>query len=640
MCGIAGILGHPLSREFASLADAATLMGQALSHRGPDSSGQWDDASAGIALAHRRLAIQDPTSTGDQPMTSDCGRFVICYNGEIYNAPELSRDLRAAGARLRGHSDTETLVEGIACWGLEQTLERVNGMFAFALWDRADSELTLVRDRFGIKPLFWHRDGERLVFGSEIKAILAVLPTPPELSSDGLASYLDGGFIPAPLTIYRGIHKLRPGGLLRVRAGGTPRECTYWALTTMLDAALSTPRITDPGAARELVEARLGEAVRMRLLSDRPVGALLSGGIDSTLVVALMQASSGTPVNTYSIGSPERGYDEAPQARQVAAHLGTRHTELNLSEADCVAAIPQLTGIYDEPLGDSSQIPALLVSRLASQHVTVALSGDGGDEVFCGYNRYLWNARSAAVRRMLPGRLRRLLAAGIRVAPPGLLNLAGRAVGEAGAPRRAYKLAAMLAEDEPAERYRRVITQWPGLSRDRTGTALRVTVEWDKIAGLSEEERFQVLDLLSFVPDDILTKIDRASMAYGLEVRVPFLDHRVVEAAFRLDPVLKLRRGTTKWILRRLLADRVPRHLFDRPKQGFAIPIETWLRRELRDWAASLIGSTDWEGSFGLPRQPIVAAWEAHARGRSDQSDRLWSILMLASWAAQSRQAG
>jgi asparagine synthase (glutamine-hydrolysing) len=608
-------------------------MGRVLIHRGPDSSGHWSDAGAGIALAHRRLAIQDLTAAGHQPMSSVCGRFVICYNGEIYNAPDLQRDLRAAGLRLRGHSDTEALVEGVARWGLERILERLVGMFAFALWDRAERELTLARDRFGIKPLFWHHGGGRLLFGSEIKALLAVMETPPPLSRDGLASYLDRGFIPAPLTIHRGIRKLRPGGLLRIRAGGEPRETTYWTLTAMLGKALSAPRITDPVAARELIEARLGDAVRIRMLSDRPIGALLSGGIDSALIAALMQAGADTPVNTYSIGSPERGYDEAAHARRIAAHLGTRHTELTLSEADCMAVIPHLARIYDEPLGDSSQVPAVVVSRLAREHVTVALSGDGGDEVFCGYNRYLWNARLAVARRVLPRGLRHLLAAGLRGAAPGLLNLIGRAAGEAGAARRTHKLAAMLGEDDATERYRRVVTQWPGLSRDRSATALWAAVDWDEVAGLSEEERFQVLDLLSFVPDDILTKVDRASMAYGLEVRVPFLDHRVVEAAFTLDPALKLRRGTTKWILRRMLADRVPEHLFERPKQGFAIPIEKWLRHELRGWAAALICDTDWEGRFGLPRRPIEAAWQAHARGRSDQSDRLWSILMLASWA-------
>jgi len=630
MCGIAGIMTLAPGGGPAEVETLGARMGRSLAHRGPDSSGLWSDPAAGIALAHRRLAIQDLSQAGHQPMASACGRFVICYNGEVYNGPELLHTLAAGGLSPRGHSDTEAMVEGIARWGLEPTLDRLVGMFAFALWDREARELTLVRDRFGIKPLYWGLDRDRLLFGSELKAVLAAMKAAPALSREGLAAYLEAGFVPAPLTIHQGIHKLRPGHLLRVRAGGPPQEIAWWRLGDMLGRALDGPRVTDPAEARALIEDRLGEAVRMRLLSDRPVGALLSGGIDSSLVTALMQEGAGAPVRTYSIGSPDRSYDEAAHARQIARYLGTEHTELTLTEADCLAVVPDLTWIYDEPFGDSSAVPTVAISRLARAHVTVALSGDGGDEVFCGYNRYLWNARTAGTRR-LPGPLRRGLAAATGALPPALLDLAGRLAGQSGAARRAHKLAAMLSAEGWRQRHRGATLQWPEFAAPEPAAADGGAADR---AGLAEEERLQVLDLTAYLPDDILTKVDRASMSCALEVRVPLLDHRVVEAAFTLAPELKLRGRTTKWLMREMLAARVPRPLFERPKQGFAIPVETWLRRELRDWAEALITGTDWEGRLGLSPQPIRAAWQGHLRGAPGQTDRLWTVLMLASWAA------
>ncbi|HSF95382.1 MAG TPA: asparagine synthase (glutamine-hydrolyzing) [Thermohalobaculum sp.] len=632
MCGIAGILAAGNGEPARRLQEIASLMGLRQSRRGPDSRGLWSEP--GVAFAHERLAIQDLSAEGHQPMHSACGRLVLVYNGEVYNVGELRRELEALGAVFRGHSDTEVLLDGFIRWGIEATLDRLVGMFAFALWDREARELTLGRDRFGIKPLFWYADADRFLFGSEIKAVLAAMDRAPDIERQALAGYLETGYVPAPWTIYKGICKLRPGWLLRVRPGAEPRQSQFWSLDDMLRRALSRPRISDPREARDLIEARLGEAVRMRLLSDRPVGALLSGGIDSTMVAALMQDAGGPPVRTYSIGSADPRYDEAGHARLIARHLGTDHTELTVTEQDCLAVIPDLTGTYDEPFGDSSQVPALAISRLASRHVTVALSGDGGDEVFCGYNRYRWNARLAGLRRRLPGGLRRMIAAGLGGVPPRLFALAERATGEAGMARRIHKLGAMLAENDAGARYRAVLAQWPDLASCLSGAEPAAPVPWEAMAGMSEEESFQVLDLLTYLPDDILTKVDRASMAFGLEVRVPFLDHRVVEAAFMLDPALKLRGGKTKWILRQMLADRVPAHLFERPKQGFAIPIEKWLRVDLADWGAALVNDTDWEGRFGLPTRPIRDAWDQHRRGAADNSDRLWSILMLASWAA------
>jgi len=628
MCGIAGLVDIAGGRAADELGRLAAAMGAVQAHRGPDSSGLWTSPRAAVAFAHQRLAIQDLSAAGHQPMLSPCGRFALTYNGEIYNGAELRGRLEAEGCRFRGLSDTEVLLAAIARWGIEAALEQSIGMFAFALWDEQRRELSLVCDRIGIKPLYWCLADWTLFFASELKGIVAGLGRPPAVSREGLAGYLGAGYIGAPLTIYEGVSKVPPGHILRLSAEGTATLSRFWSLDDVVARASSGPRITDPAEAAALIRGRVAEAVRDRLISDVPLGAFLSGGIDSSLVALLMQEANGAPINTYTIGSPDQDYDEARQAREIAALLGTRHTELEVGEADCLAAIPGLAGVYDEPFGDSSAVPTLVLSRLAKQHVTVVLSGDGGDELFAGYNRYRWYARLAGLRRRAPGWLLAAAAGAVMAAPAALVDRAAwLATREGGAARRIHKLAEMLRAEGPEDAYWRVTCQWPELSPARPAPG------GQRLGFLSDAERMQLIDLASYLPGDILTKVDRASMAHALEVRVPYLDHRVVEAAFRLAPELKLRGGTTKWVLRELLAERLPRALFDRPKQGFAIPIERWLRAELRDWAQGLIEGTDWEGRFGLTPAPIRAAWAAHLRGASGQADRLWSVLMLGAWA-------
>lgn len=619
MCGIAGLLGPQ-----PDLAAATRRMGAAIAHRGPDAAADWVDADAGVGLAHCRLAIQDLSAAGAQPMVSASGRYVLCYNGEIYSGAEMRAAL--PGHPWRGHSDTEALLESIEARGLEAALAAALGMFAFALWDRERRELTLVRDRLGIKPLYWQWEGGVLRFASELKAILAVAPAP-EIDRAALADYLRLGYIRAPRSIHAGIQKLEPGSLVRIRAGAEPRPQRWWDLGSVLAGIGEGERIADPAEAEALIETVLAEAVRSRLISDVPIGCFLSGGIDSTLITALMQEASPEPVLSFSIGSPERAYDEAAHARAVAAHLGTRHTELELDEAACLAAVPGIGRVYDEPFGDSSAVPTLLLSQLTRAHVTVALSGDGGDELFAGYNRHRWYGRLAGSR--VPVGLRRMAGSALGALPPRATDRAGRTLGLAGAARRMPKLAGMLTADGMEAAYDAAVTQWEGLVAE---PAPRPALP--DLTGLAPVEQMQVLDTLSYLPDDILTKVDRASMAHALEVRVPFLDHRVVRAAFRLAPGCKIEGRTTKRVLRGLLAKRLPRELFERPKQGFAIPVEHWLRGGLADWAGDLIAGTDWAG-LGIAAAPVRQAWEAHRSARADHTDKLWSIVMLADWEAR-----
>jgi len=620
MCAIAGLLcpGAP------DMARTAERMAAAQAHRGPDGAGVWCDAEAGIALAHRRLAVQDLSAAGAQPMASACGRFVISYNGEVFSAPEMRARLAAGGHVFRGHSDTEAVVEAIAAWGLEAALEAMVGQFAFALWDRQTRALTLVRDRIGIKPLYWATTAGGIAFASELKGVLAALPHQPPVSEPGLAAYLARGWVPAPLTIHAGVHKLLPGHLLRATAGAVPQTAPWWTLSAMLDGIGPQERVTNPAEGRVLIEDALGEAVRCRLLADVPLGAFLSGGVDSSLIAALM-AEAGGEVRTFSIGSPVGAYDEAPAARRVAAHLGTRHTEMEVGEADCLAEIPRLGATYDEPFADSSSVPTLILSRLARGQVTVALSGDGGDEGFAGYTRHLALARIAG----LPRAPLRAAARAAGAIPPGWLDRAGAAFGIAGAARRAAKLTAILAVDGPVAAQEAALTQWRGLGPSGAPPGPAHIPGW-----LDPVGRMQAADLATYLPDAVLTKVDRASMAHGLEVRVPFLDHRVLRAAFRLAPSLRIAGGRGKLVLRAMLADRLPPGLIGGRKRGFAIPIERWLRQDLHGWAAERLHGTDWP-ALGIDAAPVLAAWEAHRTARADHADRLWTLLMLADWAAR-----
>ena len=627
MCGIAGFLDR---RGVADAAVLARAMGDALAHRGPDDGDVWVDGDAGLALAHRRLSVVDLSPAGHQPMLSADGRFVLCYNGEVFNAEELGRGL---GGPRRGHSDTEIIVESCASRGVEETVRRMVGMFAFALWDRSERRLWLVRDRLGIKPLYWGRFGQLLLFGSELKALRAHPGWLPEIDPQALAGFFRNAYVAAPGCIFKGLAKLPPGCLLEIGPDGQERLHRYWDLRRVAAA----PRVAvAPDAAISQFDALLKDAVARRMVADVPLGAFLSGGIDSSVVVALMQASSGRPVKTYSIGFAAAGYDEAPYARRVAAHLGTDHHEIYVSPEDALACIPGLASVYDEPFADSSQIPTLLICQAARREVTVALSGDGGDEVFAGYNRYRLTSGLWGRLARLPGPLRHGLAAGLTALPPlawdGLLRpLMRRGLNQPGD--KLHKLAQLLASDDADALYRRLISHWPDPAR----LVLRATGEppfgfEDLPDGLSAMQRMQTADQLTYLPDDILAKVDRASMAVALEVRVPLLDHRVVEAAWTLPESLRIRNGTGKWLLRRVLERYVPPALVERPKMGFGVPLEAWLRGPLRDWAEDLLDPAAMGQAGILDAAMVQEKWRQHLAGRHNWQYLLWDVLMFEAW--------
>jgi asparagine synthase (glutamine-hydrolysing) len=639
MCGIAGFLDRRKQLGTAPLAARVHAMADTLQHRGPDGGDVWTDAQAGIALGHRRLAVVDLSPTGFQPMHSADGRYVATFNGEIFNFSELRAEIAATGHNFRGTSDTEVMLEGFSRWGVRATVEKMIGMFAIGLWDRATRSLYLIRDRLGVKPLYYACDGTRLIFGSELKALCAVPDFAPSLDRDALLAYFRHADVPGPATIYREAKKLQPGTLLEWQEGHEPRLDTYWSARNVAVAGRAhwSTQIDDETAIENL-DLLLRDAVKRRMIADVPLGAFLSGGIDSSLVVALMQAQNGTPIRTFTIGFDEAGYDEAKHAKAVAAHLGCAHTELYVSAAQARDVIPKLAEFYDEPFADASQIPTYLVAEMTRRHVTVALSGDGGDESFAGYNRHVWADRLESDTRMLPRWLRRGIARALTM--PGetgyrllsaLLPASKRPVRPA---EKAAKLAALLTADDPSAIYRGLVSQWPDPRVLVPGASEPDGPIWDKTMAADMPDfaaRMQLLDTLTYLPDDVLAKVDRATMAVGLEGRNPLLDHRVVEAAWRLPPHMKLRGGQGKWILREILARYVPRELFERPKMGFAVPIGAWLRGSLRDWAADLLDPTSIAADGILAPAPIAAAWAAHQAGE-DRTYALWTVLMFRSW--------
>ncbi|GAA0584737.1 asparagine synthase (glutamine-hydrolyzing) [Caenispirillum bisanense] len=645
MCGIAGLLTASSAEQSAALLARVEAMGRCLAHRGPDSGDAWIDAAGGIALAHRRLAIVDLSPTGHQPMVSADGRFVVSYNGEIYNAAELRAELEAAGAGpFRGHSDTEVLVQGCSFWGVEGTARRLIGMFAFAAWDRRERQLSLVRDRLGIKPLYWGKFGSVLLFGSELKALRAAGGWAPELDRESVTAYLRLAYVLAPRTIYKSVYKLLPGHILTVAPGGEPRIAAFWSLAQVVAKGKQEPLndLSDSEAIAHLEEL-LSDAVRRRLVADVPVGAFLSGGVDSSTVAALMQRVSDRPVHTFTIGFENAAYDEAPYARAVAEHLGTDHTEVYVSSERARSIIPELPRYYDEPFADVSQIPTMLVSGVAREKVAVALSGDGGDELFAGYTRYAFASRLWSRLSWMPRPVRSRLAEALQAVPPGALQALfaclPTSIRPFAAGDRLHKLARVLDLPDVDALYRALVSQWqnpaaltsvnepPGPLDDPVAVGAPV----DRV------ERMQFLDMLTYLPDDVLTKVDRASMAVGLEARVPILDHRVVELAWRLPARFKLRNGNGKWLLRQVLYRHVPKSLIERPKQGFAVPLEDWLRGPLREWAEDLLDPALLAADGLIDPGPVRMAWTEHLSGRRNNQYRLWVVLMLQAWR---REAG
>ena len=652
MCGLTGFW-QPAGTD-AVEAQATTLrMAEKISYRGPDDAGAWVDGDAGIALGHRRLAIVDLSAAGHQPMASASGRLVIVFNGELYNHLDLRRQLEQAcggGLSWRGHSDTETLLAAVEAWGLPAALQRTTGMFALALWDRRARCLFLARDRIGEKPLYygWQGSGgaRALLFGSELKALRAHPAFDAAVDRESLVLYMRTGYVPAPRSIHRGIYKLPPGSVACIRSGAEAVQIApYWSAVEVMLCGHAEPLAIGPDEAVSRLEALLRDAVAQQMVADVPLGAFLSGGIDSSTVVALMQAQATRPVRTFSIGFHEAGYNEAEHAKAVARHLGTEHTELYVSAAQALEVVPRLPAMYDEPFGDSSQIPTHLVARLARQHVTVALSGDAGDELFCGYSRYLMTQRLWRRIASVPQPLRRLAGAAITAISPQTWNrLAAAAALLLPAARRhshpgekLHKGARVIASHNADALYLNTVSQWmepaslvPGCTEPQT----LLTGLHSPLRALPDVPRMMAYDLLSYLPEDILVKVDRAAMACSLETRVPFLDHRVVEFAWRLPMAYKLRDGMSKWALRQVLYRHVPRELVERPKMGFGVPIDSWLRGPLRDWAEALLSPARLAGE-GLAPAPIRQAWAEHLGGTRNNQYALWNVLMYQAWREQ-----
>ncbi len=641
MCGIAG-LWHRRGSPAGELGALTAAMTASLAHRGPDADGIFVDGEPGIGLGHRRLSIVDLTEAGAQPMTSADGRWITVYNGELYNTEDLRREVEALGhgVNWRGHSDTEVILEAVTLWGVVDATKKFNGIFALALWDRRDRRLWLIRDRLGVKPLYWGKlpDGG-LLFGSELRALRTHPRFDAGLNMQAVAGYLRSACVAAPLTIYRNAWKLPPAHIMSVAAGEEPKLMRYWNLREVAVAGQNSLDRRGDAEVTDELEALLTDAIGRQMVSDVPLGAFLSGGIDSSTVVALMQKQSSRPVRTFSIGYHDKAFDEATHARAVAEHLGTDHTELIVEPAAAQAVIGRLPDIYDEPFADSSQIPTFLVSQLARRDVTVALSGDGGDENFAGYNRYHWVDRLAGLSAHVPNGVLRKTSEAIQLLSVGawdkLLSplprrLRPRHVGD-----KIHKAAGILALDGTENMYRGMIAQWSD-PRDAAPGVVEQPGVWDEpgiAADLPDRvARLRYFDMMHYLPDDILTKVDRASMAVALEARVPLLDHRVVEYAWRM-PRAQLGSGRdSKRILRYILYRHVPAVLLERPKMGFGIPFGDWIRGPLVDWAQDLLSEKSLAAAGIFDVAVIRSRFQEHLDGRRNWQSSLWTILMFQAW--------
>ena len=690
MCGITGVFltaasisGNSIQSSVAiqhkeSLKTVVMRMADSLSHRGPDDSGAWVDEQAGISLGHRRLAIVDLTPSGHQPMLSSSGRFVVGFNGEIYNHLALRSELEqikcgtSSGKKIwnwQGHSDTETLLAGFEVWGVETTLSKAVGMFAIALWDKQDRTLVLARDRLGEKPLYYGWVNGALVFGSELKALKAYPGFDNPICRQALTQYLRFMYVPAPRSIYQGIYKLEPGCLLKVHGQpplhaptqplrpeqknehlhGSLLLSRWWSLANVVRSGASKPLINEAEALSSL-ECCLNEAVKQQSMADVPLGAFLSGGVDSSSIVALMQQQNSRPIKTFTVGFDEAGFDESPFARSVAKHLGTDHHEMRVNEKMAREVIPSLAWMYDEPFADSSQIPTYLICRSARQHVTVALSGDAGDELFGGYNRYFWGPRIWNKLNFLPLGARKLIGSALATVPIEGWNALGapffgQGEGVSRLGDKVHRLAERLSHVNNMDSlYFSLVSEWhdPGslvIAEDFTLATEPASLVNDPLPCTDMEQPLPMMyrDSMTYLTDDILCKVDRAAMACSLETRVPFLDHRVVELAWKLPLEMKVRGNIGKWALRQVLYKYVPKELIDRPKAGFAIPIGQWLRGPLRDWAENLINEERLKSEGYLRPSPIRQAWTEHLDGRRNHTSKLWAVLMFQAWLENNR---
>ena len=653
MCGIAGFLDMAHKRGNEELKATVMRMADTLLHRGPDDSGVWVDAEAGMALGHRRLAVIDLSEKGRQPMHSACGRYVISYNGETYNFKTLREELERMGHAFRGHSDTEVMLAAISQWGLKQAVEQFNSMLAFALWDRQERSLHLVRDRLGEKPLYYGWAGNSFLFGSELKALLAHPDFKGEINRDALVLYLRLNYIPAPHSIYKAIFKLPPATILTINSATTkpaPESTPYWSAREVAERGSAEPFSGSAEEAIAHLDTLLRDAVKLRMEADVPLGAFLSGGVDSSTVVSLMQVQAERPVKTFTIGFHEASYNEAEDAKAVARHLGTEHTELYVTPEEAMAVIPHLPVLYDEPFSDSSQIPTFLVSELARRHVTVSLSGDAGDELFGGHNRHVWVQSIWNKIRWIPKGSRRAVATALMALPHQIWEAVLRklvfVLPEIAKHRlpadKLFKLLEVLTVDGPEAMYLWLVSHWKDPAYLVIGGVEPPTVlsEPSQLVSIKElTHRLMYLDLVTYLPDDNLVKVDRASMGVSLEARVPFLDHRVVEFAWQMPLSSKIRNGQGKWLLRQVLYRYVPEALIERPKMGFAVPIDSWLRGSLRDWAEALLDERRLREEGFLSPEPIREKWREHLSGQRNWQNHLWDVLMFQAWL-EAQQSG
>lgn len=639
MCGITGFLG--VESRLDETRAVLRCMTDQVKHRGPDDEGQWIDQGAGIALGHRRLSIVDLSAAGHQPMHSGSGRYVCVLNGEIYNYRDLRGELEKSGTKFRGTSDTEVALAALDEWGIESAVRRMAGMFAFGVWDARDRILHLIRDRVGEKPLYYANLGRAIVFGSELKSLVVHPLWVGALDPTALAGFLQFSYVSDERSIYAGTRKVPPGCIVSFKSPtNAPLEQRYWSAAEVALAGALTPLEASESEATDQLDVALRRTIREEMLADVPLGAFLSGGIDSSLIVALMQDESSRPVKTFTIGFEVEGFNEANHARSVAAHLGTEHTEFSVTEATAREVVPMLPTVYDEPFADSSQIPTHLVAALARRHVTVSLSGDGGDEVFGGYGRYTEMERMWKVVGGWPFAVRLAAGAALGVVPDamwrglsGPLRMQKRLGRINPSPERVAKVRRMLGTRDIAALYDEMLTQWPGSGTVVRG--LRASANGRtpmRTAGLTVIEQLMLHDFTTYLPGDILVKVDRATMGVSLESRAPFLDHRIVELAWRIPLSMKVREGKGKWILRHLLERYVPRELTERPKMGFGVPLEAWLRGPLRDWGDDLLEPARLAREGVFNPKPIVQAWSRFRRGGYMSPQMLWTVLMFQAW--------
>lgn len=640
MCGLTGFW-RPGGFRVEDATAIASTMAERIRHRGPDDSGVWVDGDAGIALAHQRLSIVDLSPAGHQPMVSASGRYVIVFNGEVYNHLDLRAELDFS---WRGHSDTETLLAAFDSWGVELTLKKLVGMFAIALWDKCERSLYLARDRMGEKPLYCGWQGETFLYGSELKALKVHPAFQGQIDRDSVVLMLRHNYIPAPYSIYKGIRKLLPGTYLKIQNGIKGDEpIPYWSLKEVTQQGQAQPFAGSDAEAIKALEARLLESVGLQMTADVPLGAFLSGGIDSSTIVALMQAQSVRPVKTFTIGFHEQGYNEAEHAKAVSKYLGTEHTELYVTPEQALAVISRLPVLYDEPFSDSSQIPTFLLAQLAKKHVAVSLSGDAGDELFGGYGRYFWATSLWQKVGRMPRPLRKMAAGGLLTLSPQTWNSLYGSVSELLPSRmrmtppggKLHRLAEILAVNSREEMYRGLVSHWKRPDSVVIGANEPPTVLTDRASWPADhdfQQRMMYLDAMSYLPDDILVKVDRAAMGVSLETRVPFLDHRVVEFAWQLPMAMKVRDGQGKWILKQVLQKYLPKELIERPKMGFGVPLDSWLRGSLREWAEALLNEARLEREGFFNPAPIRQKWQEHLAGQHNWQYELWDVLMFQAW--------